>query len=345
MSATAVLSQLKSLLEKTQQLKGKLSKAYPTDDQWDTLSDLSLKLSGASKAVQESIRVLKESRSERAWKESEKHRSKAQASTGDLFAKGRLKQPVIFRRNIVTIFEGPKDSRFDSEDVKFRKESTRKRCELIRRLSPDGIISWALSFAPTLWAGGSMASDVFTCLLDDIEPELLQTWPLVIRETLHLLLEDEESLRRSPEYDVFLKAIDDPLRKPVQQRKRRRTEDESEQRNPVHGRESVNRSVNSQVAEGGKAWPSQAAMRKKTNTESASQGDVFALTIEDARYALSYDEGVRSIFLTNPILKTESSFLTAWVSQEMGTYLGERGKKLDYKYTLTKGAEGLRREV
>ncbi|XMA19895.1 hypothetical protein WAI453_012686 [Rhynchosporium graminicola] len=121
MSTTIVLSQLNSLFEKTEQLKGKFSKVYPSDKQWDTLSDLSLKLSVAATAVEVEIRVLKESRSERAWKESEQHRFKAQSSRGDLFAKGRLKQPVIFRRNLVTIFEGPKESRFDSEDVKFRK--------------------------------------------------------------------------------------------------------------------------------------------------------------------------------------------------------------------------------
>jgi hypothetical protein len=55
MSATIVLSQLKSLLEKTEHLKGKFSKVYPTNDQWDTLSDWSLKLSGAAKAVQDEI--------------------------------------------------------------------------------------------------------------------------------------------------------------------------------------------------------------------------------------------------------------------------------------------------
>uniref|UniRef100_A0A1Y1K5F7 Uncharacterized protein n=1 Tax=Photinus pyralis TaxID=7054 RepID=A0A1Y1K5F7_PHOPY len=255
MSAAAVLSQLKSLLEKTEQLKGKLSKICPTDDQWDSLNDLSLRLSGASKAVQDKVQVLQETRSERAWKESWGHCSKAQALRGDLFATGRLKQPVIFRRNIVTIFEGPKVSKFDSEDVKIRKESTRKRCELIRSLSPDGLISWTLSFAPTLWAGGSMASDVFACLLDDVEPELVQMWPLVIRETLHLLMEDEELLRQSPEYDVFLKAIDDPSRKPVHQRKRRRIDDENKHRNGE--RERVARTVNTQVPDCDKAWPSQ----------------------------------------------------------------------------------------
>jgi len=205
MSATTILSQLKGLLEKTEQLQPKFCKVYPTDDQWDTLSDLSLKLSEAAKKVQDEIRVLKESRTQRAWKESEKHRSNAQSSRGDLFANGRLKQSAVFRRNIVTIFEGPKDSKFDSEDVKFRKESTRKRCELIRGLSPDGVISWAIAFAPTVWAGGSMASDVFTCLLDDIEPELVQTWPPTVRDTLHMLREDEESLQKSPEYGEFLK--------------------------------------------------------------------------------------------------------------------------------------------
>jgi hypothetical protein len=205
MSVAALLSQLKGLLVKTEQLKPKFGKVYPTDDQWHTLTELSLSLSEAAKKVEDEIRMLKKSRTERAWKESKEHRLNAQLLRGDLSAKGRLKNSHIFRRNIVTIFEGPKDSKFDSEDLKIRKESTRKRCELIRGLSPDGVISWAVAFAPTLWAGGSMASDVFTCLLDDIEPELVQTWPPTIRETLHLLREDEEALQSCPDYDGFLK--------------------------------------------------------------------------------------------------------------------------------------------
>jgi hypothetical protein len=137
------------------------------------LTELSLSLSEAAKKVEDEIRMLKESRSERAWKESQEYRFNAQSLRGDLFAKGRLKNPHIFRRNIVTIFEGPKHLKFDTEDLKIRKESTRNRCKLIRGLSPDGVISWAVAFAPTLWAGGSMASDVFTCLLNDIEPGLV----------------------------------------------------------------------------------------------------------------------------------------------------------------------------
>jgi hypothetical protein len=205
MSATTVLSQLTGLLEKTKQLKERFSKIFPTDNQWDTLIDLSFKLTEAAKEVQNEVQIQRESRSERAWKESEQHRLKAQSCNGQLFTTGRLKQPATFRRNIVTIFEGPRDSQFDSEDTKFRKMSTRERCKSIRALTPDGVLSWAIAFPPTIWAGGSMASDVFTCLLGSIEPELVQPWPPLIRDTLHTLMEDEEALKSSAEYQDFLK--------------------------------------------------------------------------------------------------------------------------------------------
>jgi len=149
MSATVLLSQFKALVEKTEQLKGKCYKVYPTDDQWITLGTLSLQLSDAASKLGEEIDVLKQSRTQRALQESAEHRSHAQSARGDLFAKGRLRQPAVFRRNIVTIFEGPKPSTFDSEDAKFRKESTCKRCEVIRRLNPDGVVSWAIAYAPT----------------------------------------------------------------------------------------------------------------------------------------------------------------------------------------------------
>lgn len=204
MSVAVLLSQLKGLLVKLEQLQPRLRKVYPSDRQWDTLTDLSSSLSHAAKKVEDEVQMLKESRSERAWEESKEHRLSAQSSRGELFAKGRLKNSHIFRRNIVTIFGGPKDSKFDSEDMKIRKESTCERCGLIRGLSTDGIISWAIAYPPTLWAAGSMALDVFTCLLDDIEPDLVQVWPPMIRETLRLLKADEESLRSSLVYEEFL---------------------------------------------------------------------------------------------------------------------------------------------
>lgn len=204
MSSTVVLSQLRGLTEKAEKLKGKLDKISPTDDQWNSLIDSSLHLANAASQLQEKMETLRNSRTKRAWKESEKHRSQARSLSGELFTTGRLKQSAVFRRNIVVIFEGPKTSTFDSDDAKVRKESTRKRCDVIRNLSPDGIVSWAIAYAPTLWAGGAMASDVFDCLTSDIEPDVVQTWPTVIRETLHKLKDDEAYLRSSLEYGKFL---------------------------------------------------------------------------------------------------------------------------------------------
>lgn len=204
MSVTTVLSHLQGLLEKTENLSPKLSKIYPSVDQWNSLRDLSTLLLEAVQKFQDDVRLFRESRTQRAWQESEVHRTKVRSSRSDLLATCRLRHPSVFRRNIVLIYEGPKTSRFDSEDSKLRKESTRKRCKLIRDLNPDGVISWAIALAPTLWAGGSIASDLFTCILDSVEPELVTRWPPVIRDTLHLLMEDEESLSLSPGYGELL---------------------------------------------------------------------------------------------------------------------------------------------
>ena len=100
---------------------------------------------------------------------------------------------------------------------RLRKESTRKRCELIQSLSSDGVISWAMAFPPTVWAAGLMSSDVFTCLLNNIEPEMVQTWPPVIRDTLHMLTEDEVSLKESPGYDEFIRGLSSITERPAQE--------------------------------------------------------------------------------------------------------------------------------
>ncbi|OQE69869.1 hypothetical protein PENNAL_c0126G11276 [Penicillium nalgiovense] len=208
MSATAVVSQLRGLLEKANSLMPKISKIYPSEEQWAALGDISKSLKTTATRLENKIRESKESRAERAWKESEKLRSHALACKGELLTNGRLKQQPVFRRNIATIFEGPKDSKFDSEEVKVRKALTRQRCEQIRHLSPSGIISWAMAYAPSLWAAGSMSMDVFSCLLDDIEPDQHPPWPSIVGETLHKLLDDEEFLSASLEYREFMKAYD-----------------------------------------------------------------------------------------------------------------------------------------
>ena len=171
MSAAAVISQLRGLLEKANRLIPKLIKIYPNEEQWEILGDISEKLSATAARMENKIQESKESRTERAWKESEKLRSHALECKDDLLTNGQLKQSPVFRRNIVTIVDGPKNSKFDSAEIKLRKTATQQRCEQIRRLSPSGVISWAIAFAPSLWAGGSMATDIFTCLLDEIEPD------------------------------------------------------------------------------------------------------------------------------------------------------------------------------
>lgn len=108
--------------------------------------------------------------------------------------------------------------------------------------------------------------------------------------------------------------------------------------------------ANNQIVACDKAEPSQGSLRlltnsqrkliteaptkKKTNTEPVKYGDVFALNIKDARYALSCDQNVTEIFVTNPKtphkIGEKSSFLTAWISGDLGELLSTRGKPVNY---------------
>jgi hypothetical protein len=50
-----------------------------------------------------------------------------------------------------------------------------------------------------------MFLDVFIYLLINIEPEMVQMWPLVIQDTLYMLIEDKVSLKESSGYDEFIR--------------------------------------------------------------------------------------------------------------------------------------------
>ena len=130
MSAAAVISQLRGLLEKANRLIPKLIKIYPNEEQWEILGDISEKLSATAARMENKIQESKESRTERAWKESEKLRSHALECKDDLLTNGRLKQSPVFRRNIVTIFDGPKipgstPQRLNSERQRHNKDASR----------------------------------------------------------------------------------------------------------------------------------------------------------------------------------------------------------------------------
>ncbi|KAG9228939.1 hypothetical protein BJ875DRAFT_216585 [Amylocarpus encephaloides] len=269
----------------------------------------------------------------------------------------KLEDRVIFGRNIVYFFNGQRDSVVDSDATKTRKQLTRERCERICTLSPDGLISWAVAFKPTIWTANLLSKETFDYLLDHIEPDNDHVWPADI---YHILsgLGAEEPLRESYKYHEFVKAAEDDKKRAQstnQSSKRRRISAASEGGllSPSQTRESVawntdghytssgirsphevtETPANNQIASD-KAEPSQASAKEMTNTKPVKYGDVYALNIEDARYALSSDQNVSDIWLTNPKaphrIGQKSSFLTAWISEGLGEMLSKRGQQVHY---------------
>jgi hypothetical protein len=194
MSAAVAITQLGNLVRDLESWIKELIDAPCTEDEISALSVVGVKLADAATFVQKKTGSFTPPQTrvgEQAWTASAKLRSQAQSTVASLASGSKLKRQVVFRRNIELIFTGPKDKVLDSDGIKARKVVTRRRCEKIRKLSPDGIVVWAASYEPTLWAGGQMTQDIFECLLYEMEFVQAQSMPPEIQDILQKLQADE----------------------------------------------------------------------------------------------------------------------------------------------------------
>jgi hypothetical protein len=49
-----------------------------------------------------------------------------------------------------------------------------------------------------------MGKDIFDCLIDDIEPDSVLSWPAVIQEIVQKLQHEDETLQSSVKYGEFI---------------------------------------------------------------------------------------------------------------------------------------------
>jgi hypothetical protein len=200
--ASFLISQLISLVKKAEGVEQKISKVAPLSEEWAQMTDLSQRLVTVASRLQHGIQSSKVSRTEQAWKESEKIRQEAEQYQKDL-AGGKVHTRLsVFRRNIALIFKGPRMLQSDSTERKNRKNITLQRCLQLRSLHPDGVLYWSISYPASSWGGGEMAGDVFNNLIETIEPSDRKIWHPKVLEVL-LTIKDEE-LSDCPPYEQFL---------------------------------------------------------------------------------------------------------------------------------------------
>lgn len=198
MSAGPFITQLNSLTEKVEKIADKLDNSNIHEQ--DTLKDLCSRLIRVTGGILGSLRKAQAAKAERE----REYLSIIQSCSEDLIASGKLNNPTTFRRNIILFFQGPSDSNFDRRQTKARKSVTRDRCERIRGLDPDGIVTLAASFPPVTWAGGAMSNEHFDLLINHVAPDGIQVWSPEILRMLRALA-TQEGLRQSKEFEEFLK--------------------------------------------------------------------------------------------------------------------------------------------
>jgi hypothetical protein len=195
--STAIF-RLESLVQKAESIAESICgiQACQSKEQYCSLEALNSRLQEAAVKVAGRIERLEEGRAEKIRKEGGKFLSQAEATRESIIENKQLRSITAFRKNIALIFEGLKDSALDPAWITSRNKQTRTRCELIRELNPDGLISLAAAFAPSVWTAGCMQNHIFDYLIEEIEPDEVQVWPPKIGEILHIF-QVEESFAQS----------------------------------------------------------------------------------------------------------------------------------------------------
>lgn len=180
-----------------------LSDTQPTKGEYTVLTALSARFSKVAERFADQVNELKEKRARWAREEGEKLVSAAESAAAELTEKGRPKSLATFRKNITLIFEGPKESNLDSASDKSRHKLTRKRCEQIRNVKPNGILVWAAAFPPTTWTAGFMNNVTFDYLIAEIASKDTDIFPENIRQIMHTF-GSEAPLKDSKSYGEFI---------------------------------------------------------------------------------------------------------------------------------------------
>ncbi|BAE64503.1 unnamed protein product [Aspergillus oryzae RIB40] len=172
-------------------------------DQYSSLEAASQELAKIASSFAGEVKELVKRRKHTVILEGQKLLSHAESMKSELWATGKLRNKTTFIRNIQLFFRPPEESKLDNPPVRQRKKLTRERSERIRNLTPDGTITWAAAFIPSVWDSNHLSKSTFDFVVEFLDSHHPRRWPAQVYEVLDTLAA-EQPLRDSPEFKNFL---------------------------------------------------------------------------------------------------------------------------------------------
>lgn len=200
MTTGTLISQLEALCRRINVMRDKVqaTEMRLTKSKLKTIQSLGSKITQATTDLSETIQSMESTREKPPTDDAIKLLGQAKQCEAE-------KKPnvTILKRNLILIFEGPKFSVLDSNQIKARKRVLRDRCSTLRGLYPHAIVRWARNFPPSVWTTGTMSEPTFDYLVEALNSEDECTLPTGIYAILQAL-GDEDPLMQSCEYRSFV---------------------------------------------------------------------------------------------------------------------------------------------
>lgn len=208
---TSIIHQLKNILQGTEVVEASLHEIHLTQETRTELDMIADRFRALAITIGKTTQSFRPGQDNESWEKTKVQREKAGRALTNVLTQKKFSNLQVLRKNLTTIFCGPVKRQHDSPSLATRKLATEKRCERLRQLSPDGIISWAIGHPCASWAAGVMGNEVFNCLLQNIEPNYIVHWPTQLDEILAELrktdIEHNEAFDKLVEGKHHLKRI------------------------------------------------------------------------------------------------------------------------------------------
>ena len=151
----------------------------------EAISNTIIELQEATTKISESVKRLETVSFAASPKDVEKHLTRIRKTRAAAIQKGGLRKSSPFQQSLKFLF-APEVGTFER-----KSKETQRRCEAIKALGADNLVSWAITLCPDEWAAHVMGRGTFDLLLEQLASDPPVQWPPIIKNMIEVALQNE----------------------------------------------------------------------------------------------------------------------------------------------------------
>ena len=152
----------------------------------DIILDAIAELQQATSKISESVKRLETVSFTASQKDVDKHLTRIRNAKAAAIHNGRLRKSLHFQQSLTFLFAA------EDGTLEEKSKETKRRCEAIKALGADNLVSLAITLRPKEWTAHVMNRATFDLLLEQLASDTSVQWPPIIKKTIEMTTKEAE---------------------------------------------------------------------------------------------------------------------------------------------------------